>query len=80
MWHGAIPLRPLAENLPEIYRHKNTYVEVRKNPPAVGLTTTKVKSGNRPQAGYPTTNHRRNPNETEKSRSAMSQPCSWRVK
>ena len=47
-------------------RHKNTYVEVRKNPPAVGLTATKVNSGNRPQAGYPTnTNHRRNPNETD---------------
>ena len=33
---------------------------LRTPPPAVGLATTTVNSGNRPQAGYPTnTNHRR---------------------
>ncbi len=43
--NGAIPLRPVRLTT---CSYENTYVEVRNQPPAVGLTTTTL-----PLAGYP---------------------------
>ncbi len=65
------PQLPLTENrLPS----QTLEVEVRKNPPAVGLTATKVNSGNRPQAGYqpPTTGG--NPQRKPQSRKSSNPP------